>query len=236
MHASILVIPASRRIVADAGTNRRSRLGSFLAWSIAASGGPLRPPAARMPPRRLRGKQPSAAADLLSEVALRAIADESWWELTELSEDAHRKLVHWAHVRTRDQGHRQPGTFTRESFWQHMCCVYRDVYPEPANATGSIVLFGIVVKERHAASPDATERDEHHHCPAYTSLQHYWRPVAKRSLEAYGVKLHAACHASYTTMFTYVRCPTPKKGICTKAFHKLFDRPAALKHYVLRQF
>ena len=50
-------------------------------------------------------------------------------------------------------------------------------------------------------------------CASCSSRQHYWRPVAARSLRAYGVKLRAACRAGYTTMFMYLRCPSPKKPL-----------------------
>ena len=76
---------------------------------------------------------------------------------------------------------------------------------------GSILMFGKVCKDKHADSPKAEERDEHHHFPCYTSLQHYWKPVAKKSLEAYGVKLHAACHEGYTSMYVYVSHTSKKK-------------------------
>ena len=82
--------------------------------------------------------------------------------------------------------------------------------PTAHRRTGSILLFGVVAKERHAASTKQAERDEHHHCPCYTAEKHYWRPVAQRSLQL-GVKLHAATHDGYTPMFIYVRNPSPKK-------------------------
>ena len=113
-------------------------------------------------------------------------------------------------MRTQDANHKQPDAFTREEFWQHTRRVYKDVYSRPQNTTGSILLFGCVAKERHAASSKEAERAEHHHCPCYTSEQHYWKPVAKRSLER-GVKLHAACHNGYTMMYVYVKCSSPKK-------------------------
>ena len=141
--------------------------------------------------RRVNGKQP----DMAVRVAEQALCDEGWSELTALSNNARRKHMHWTHVRTRDATQKQPHEFTRAEFYEHLCRVYRDVYPELANASGSIVLFGMVAKEMgHAGSSDEALHHEHNHAPVYTSMQHYWRPVAKRSLEHYGVKLHAACH------------------------------------------
>ena len=98
-------------------------------------------------------------------------------------------------------------------FWQHLQQVYKDVYPEVANRSGSIVLFGCVASERHAASVNEELRDEHKHAPTYTSQQHYWRPVAERSLRHYGVKLHAACHEGYVPMYRYVACPSARKPL-----------------------
>lgn len=163
--------------------------------------------------RRCTRKQPTPAAFLLPLPALQALADEGWCELQELSDDARRKHIHWTHVRTNNAAHKQPESFTRQQFWQHLCKVYADVYPEAANKTGSILLFGMVAKERHAAAEQQPLRDEHHHAATYCSLQHYWRPVARRSLQEYKVKLHAACHEGYASMYIYLRCPSPKKPI-----------------------
>ena len=169
--------------------------------------------AAPPPRRRLTGKRTVQPQPLRVPAALRAIADEGWSELTALGENVKRKHVHWTQVRTNNPTHRQPATFSRESFWNFLCGVYREVYPEPANDTGSIVLFGMVVKEHHAASALDVLRDEHHHAPVYTSRQHYWRPVAQRALEVHNVKLHAACHDGYASMYFYLRNPTPRKPL-----------------------
>ena len=76
--------------------------------------------------------------------------DEAWSEVNALSEDARRKHVHWVHVRTHDENHKQPDSFIRQGFWEHMCRVYKDAYPETANQeTNSILMFGLVAKERH---------------------------------------------------------------------------------------
>ena len=82
--------------------------------------------------------------------------------------------------------------------------VYSEAYPEPANQTKSILLFGAVAKERHATGTDG-ERDEHHHMTAYTSKRHYWSKVAKLSYENYQVKLNAVAHDGYFTMFRYIK-------------------------------
>jgi hypothetical protein len=161
--------------------------------------------------RRCKGKQPAPAAFILPSPALRALEDEAWCELRELSEDARRKHIHWTHVRTSDPNHRQPSSFSRKQFWQHLCTVYAEVYPDNANKTGSIVLFGLTVKEKHGLANQDVLRDEHHHTAMYCSLQHYWKPIARQSLRVHNVKLHAACHDGYATMYAYLRCPSPKK-------------------------
>ena len=84
--------------------------------------------------RRLHGKQ----ADPRGSAAEQAIQDEGWSELVALSGSAKRKHIHWTHVRTDNPEHRQPHEFTRQEFWDHLLRVYKDVYPEPANQTGSI--------------------------------------------------------------------------------------------------
>ena len=162
----------------------------------------------------MSGKQAAPIHFVLPPAAVRAMADEAWSEMTALSEDKRRRHIHWVHVRTHQPDHRQPATFTRAEFWQHLLQVYREVYPEPANATGSILLFGLVCKERHRNSEKEAEREEHTHVATYSSLQHYWRAVAERSLRVYKVKMHAACHDGYTAMFTYLRCPSPRKPLC----------------------
>lgn len=162
---------------------------------------------------RLRGKQPPPARPIVPpEPALQAIADEGWSELTALAEDLKRKHVHWTHIRTMQAEHRQPESLSRAEFWELLCDSYRDVYPEAANKkTGSIVLFGLVVKERHGASQQEPLRAQHHHCATYCSKAHYWRAVAKRALEKRGLKLHAACHEGYASMYVYLRFATPRK-------------------------
>ena len=106
--------------------------------------------------RRLRGKQadptarsitpqPHEAAPplpLTNNPEEQAIEDEAWAGLRHLEQDCRRQHVHWTHARTTDPNDRQPESFTRAEFWKHMERVYRDIYPEPANKTGSILMFG----------------------------------------------------------------------------------------------
>ena len=157
---------------------------------------------------RLRAKTPPRVEP---PAAMRAIADEGWSELTSLDESMRRKHMHWTHVRTGQAAHRQPDILTREEFWHLLVDAYKDVYPEEANKTGCIVLFGLVVKEHHAASQQEPLRAQHHHWAVYTSKQHYWRPVAQRALEKHRLKLHAACHDGYASMYVYLRFSTPHK-------------------------
>ncbi|CAJ1454063.1 unnamed protein product [Effrenium voratum] len=160
--------------------------------------------------RRLTGKQPNPAVN--QNAASSAILAERLADCTALSVDAQRKHMHYTHVRTTSAGDRQPSTFTRAGFWEHILQVYREAYPDAANPTGSIVQFGAVAKERHAASQDGL-RDEHHHCPVYCSKRHYWKRVADISYQKYKVKLHAATHDGYYTMYSYITAPTTKKPL-----------------------
>ena len=170
--------------------------------------GPARDTAVR---RRLTGKQPpedggrGAIADL-------AFSAESWREITALDGDAQKWHMHLVHARTHSKIDVQPSAFTREGFYRHVEQVYRDVYPEPANKhSGSIALFGMVVKEWHAESADECLRDEHHHCAVFTSKRHFWRKIAQRSHQAYNVKLHAAPHEGYASMYRYLTQQSAKK-------------------------
>ena len=163
--------------------------------------------------RRLIGKQPAPAHLACNPAVLQAITDEGWHELTALDEDARRKHVHWVHVRTESADHIQPASMSKEEFWNHMCKVYKEVYPETANKTQSILFFGMVAEEFHSNSDRPEERDPHKHFAAYTTKQHYWRAVAQRSLQQYRIKLHAACHDGYASMYAYLRCSTPKKPL-----------------------
>ena len=167
--------------------------------------------------RRISGKQRVFARHIALSVAMApaevAVRDEAWCELIALQRDAKRKHIHWTQVRTHNAAHKQPSQFTRKGFWLHLKRVYRETYPEPANNTGSILLFGMVAKEMHASSAKDELRDEHHHAPTYSSKQHRWRLVADHSLETYGVKMHAACHDGYASMYAYVKRPSAKKPL-----------------------
>ena len=167
------------------------------------------------PLRRLRGKQsvPGALLPMVDPVGSAAIADEGWSELVALDPDSRRKHIHWTHVRTNNVSHVQPKDLSREQFWAHLERVYKDVYPEPANKTGSILLFGGVAKEWHASSNDQALREEHHHAPTYSTKQHRWKRIAQVSVERYGVSMHAACHDGYAAMYEYVRKPSAKKPL-----------------------
>ena len=105
---------------------------------------------------------PPGAAYAPPEAALAALADEAWSELTALSDDARRKHVHWVHVRTHDASHRQPESFTRESFWHHLERVYRDVYPSAANRIGSMLSDQADIRPEGALAKKKQSQQEEH--------------------------------------------------------------------------
>jgi hypothetical protein len=74
-------------------------------------------------------------------------------------------------------------------------------------------LFGAVAKELHAHAADEAVRREHHHAPCYCSKRHAWKALAEHSHSVYNVKLHAACHEGYASMYTYITCPSAKKPL-----------------------
>ena len=175
--------------------------------------------------RRLRGKQPppapyagadaAHAADAQARAyatAQEALKDEAWAEVAALSPGAQRRHVHYTHVRTHCPADRQPEDFTREQFWKHLELVYKEAYPEGANPSGSILLFGAVAKEAHAAAEDGT-RDQHHHVATYCSERHYWNRIAKISYEHHRVKLDAKAHDGYFSMYAYLTRPSTKKPL-----------------------
>ena len=181
-----------RPAAAPRGVHRRPAATSELPQGVAAASSP-----AAQPPGR--------------DAAESAIADEAWSELTALGDDARRKHVHWVHVRTHNPTHRQPESMTRREFWDHLQYVYEKVYPEAANETKSILLFGLVAKEWHAESSKEELRSEHHHAACYTAKQHYWKPVAAYSVRHCHIAMHAACHDGYSSMYEYLRKPSAKK-------------------------
>ena len=167
-----------------------------------------------MPPaplrKRLRGKQ-AAPLHMCTEhdrvvLALLAEAmDAEEDEEAELAPGVLRQHVHFTHVTTQNPEHKQPNEFTRQSFFEHLLRVFKDVYPDEDSPTGSILAFGCVAKEWAG--------EEHNHGPTFCRKQYYWNKVAKRSLQAYGVPLNAKAHRGYFTMYAYLRCPTARKPL-----------------------
>ena len=143
--------------------------------------------------------------------ALNAIRDEGWSELISLEPNARRKHMHFVHVRTANAADRQPETFTRAEFFDFLVLVYKDVYPEVANYHSCAVLFGIVAKEMgHPGAREDCMLHEHNHVALYCSIQHYWNPVVRRAAEL-NVKLHAAKHDGYSSMYNYLRKASSSK-------------------------
>jgi hypothetical protein len=159
-----------------------------------------------MPPERARKFQEA----VLAKAHATECADEG---LQSLGAAVQRYHVHWTHVRTKCATHRQPNSFTREQFWQHLETCYRMAYPLEDSLTGSILMFGCVAKERHSHAWGSDLRDEHHHCATYCSAQHYWSKVAKISRETFSVFLNAVTHTGYTEMWKYLREPSAKKPL-----------------------
>ena len=158
----------------------------------------------QVPPERVRLQAMLAHASLLE------CADDG---LESLGVNIKRNHVHWTHPRTMNPAHRQPSSFTREQFWQHVDQCYRIAYTDDDSLTGSILMFGCVAKERHAKAWSAQHRDEHHHCATYCSMQHYWVKVAKISRDRFGVYMNAVAHKGYVEMWRYLREATPKKPL-----------------------
>ena len=168
--------------------------------------------------RRLSHKQPpppafeyAAMPPLTDDVDICDMAVAA--ECAPLPDDARRQHIHWTHSRTTNPADKQPEQFTREGFWLHLERVYNEVYPDPTSPTSSILQFGAVVKERHTASNQFGGRFTHHHATAFASKRHFWREIARISYTKYGVKLHAAEHAGYTSMYMYITTATTKKPI-----------------------
>ena len=95
-------------------------------------GMPTSSESANLARRRISGKSKPPAAYVVHEavnargsnVADDALAQEAMVELTALASDAQRQHVHWTHVRTYTDGDRQPDSFTRAEFFEHMAAVY----------------------------------------------------------------------------------------------------------------
>lgn len=132
--------------------------------------------------------------------------------LVALQQDARRTHVHYTHVRTKNPGDVQPSQLTREEFWNHLERCYREAYPDATSKTGSILQFGVVVKELHKESTHEHDRAEQHHAATYSSEKHFWKKVRTVS-EKYGIRLNAVAHDCYSTMFRYLRQATGKKPL-----------------------
>ena len=166
--------------------------------------------------RRLQGKQPPPDRSSMLRTAVQAqahgleCADDT---LQPLGPKVRRNHVHYTHVRTRNPAHRQPHSFTRQEFYEHIDTCYRLAYPDPDTLTGSILIFGGVAKERHAKAFGTHLRDEHHNCITFCSAQHYWEKVVRVSRENFQVYLNAVAHTGYTEMWQYLKDATPKKPL-----------------------
>lgn len=147
-----------------------------------------------------------------SAVAAAALAAECEGGLGLFGDDVRRKHVHYTHVRTHDSSHKQPSSFTRLQFWQHLVACFKEAYPAQESETGSILVFGLVVKERHEASTAAGYRDEHHHAATFCTQPHFWKKVARVSLSK-GVPLNAVAHDGYVSMCEYLRQPSARKPL-----------------------
>lgn len=141
--------------------------------------------------------------------AAAALAAECEVGLSLFGGDVRRKHMHFTHVRTHNPDHRQPSSFTREQFWEHMETCYKEAYPSQDGQ--SILAFGMVVKEKHQVSQDGY-REEHHHCAVFCTTPHFWSKVARLSLSK-GVPLNAVAHDGYVTMYEYLRQPSARKPL-----------------------
>ena len=201
------------------------RIMSFTVPVLVLAMLPLAPGVAR---RRLHGKQrPPPAHEPNAEVAAAplaaaAIAAEGLAAdgLIALPADARRRHVHYTHVRTFGPADVQPEQLTRQEFWEHLVRCYREAFPSAETGTGSILAFGLVVKELHKDAPLAADRSEHHHAATFSITQHRWKQVRKISAGRYHIHLNAVAHEAYSTMFQYLRAPTSRKPL-----HELDPQP-----------
>ena len=127
--------------------------------------------------------------------------------------DARRRHIHWTQCRTESAQDVQPHDLSREAFWGHIVRCYSAAYPKAETVTGSPLQFGLVCKELHKDAPRTEDRSEHHHAATFSSAQVYWRKIATISYERYHIKLHAAAHDAYASMYTYLRVPSAKKPL-----------------------
>ena len=78
--------------------------------------------------RRISGKskppaayfEPAPTELVQSSIGDDALAQEAMVEVTALGPDAQRQHVHYTHVRTFNEEDRQPESFSRQEFWEHM--------------------------------------------------------------------------------------------------------------------
>ena len=175
--------------------------------------------------RRLREKTCLAAA--LGEEAMNMSREAHVAAaLTEMDEESllkagvKRKNIHWTHVRTFNPSWVQPDQVTRQQTYEHLEGLYAEVYPDTNSPTKSVLAFGVVCQERHAAGASDAQRALHRHVPTVATEQVYWNRLAKLSLEKYNWPLNAVAHDAYHTMFAYVRDATPKKPL-----HELDAKP-----------
>ena len=93
------------------------------------------PGGAAVVPRRMQGKQPPPPhqSRVLASAMAAECADDG---LQTLGQTVKRKHVHWTHARTFNSSQRQPSSFTRKQFWEHMAQCYRLAYPTVGSPTG----------------------------------------------------------------------------------------------------
>ena len=99
----------------------------------------------------------------------------------------------------------------RAEFWDHLYRSAREAYPRADTPTGGILEFGMVCKERHKDAPREAYQSARNHCPTHAVDHYLWRKIRHISAKRYGIQLNAVAHDTYTTMFLYLRRPTPKK-------------------------
>ena len=156
---------------------QQAALASYSPASAMSSGASA---ATAAPRKRLRTKstpsavvvrdEPCPELDACLARALSVECDDD--DLAHLAKNARRKYVHWTHVRTRDASHVQPSAFTRQAFYAHLATCYAEAYPLLESRTGSILQFGVVASEKHAASQSEQHRDEHKHAATASTCQH----------------------------------------------------------------
>ena len=169
--------------------------------------------------RRLRGKQaaPYPAPDAgrsLAPIGVALAAEQRAADgLLPLPSDARRRHIHWTHCRTWSPDDVQPDQLSRDDFWAHLVRCYSEAYPKAESENGSPLLFGVVCKELHRDAARAEDRSQHHHAATFSAAAVYWRKIAKISHEQYHIKLNAAAHDAYVTMYTYLRSSSAKKPL-----------------------